>query len=149
MALAGMSLVAACHSSPPSTATAPGASPVLMGNQTGAADATSAVRGFLGAVQGQDLQAMGAVWGGPDGPARDALPQKELYEREVVMVCALKHDRYDIVSQVQNAGGGQAVAVNLFSKNNNQLRTFDVIQGPKGRWYVRSVDIKTLGTCGR
>ena len=149
MAAAALALVSACQASRPATAASPGGVPVLTGNETGATDPQSAVRGFLAAVKAQDLQTMGAIWGGPNGPARDMMEQKELFEREIVMICALKHDRFDIVSEAQNATGGQSLAVNLFAKNDNQVRTFDVVQGPKNRWYVRSIDLKTLGDCGK
>jgi hypothetical protein len=146
-----LALVAACHSSrttpppPPSS----GAAPVLTGNQTGAPDPQSAVRGFLAAVHSQDLQMMGAIWGGPDGAARDAMSQSELYQREVIMICALKHDRFDLVGDAPDAAGGRALAVNLMTGNEGQVRTFNVVQGPKNRWYVKSVDLKSLGSCAK
>lgn len=116
---------------------------------TGAPDAVGAVRSYLKAVEQRDLQAMSAVWGGPDGPARDLLPRKDLEEREIILICTLKHDRYDIVGEAPDAGGGHSIVVNLFLGNESRPRTFDVVQGPRSRWYVRSVDLKTLTTCGK
>ena len=144
-----LALVAACHSSRTMTPPSPSAAPVLIGNQTGGADPQSAVRGFLAAVQAQDLQMMGAYWGSTDGPARDAMAQAELYQREVIMICALKHDRFDIIGDAPSAAGGRSLAVNLVGGGESQARTFDVVQGPKTRWYVKSVDLKSLGTCAK
>ena len=145
--LVPLALVAACHSAPPSTQPSP--STGSGSSVTGAADAASAVRGYLKSVEQQDLPAMGAVWGSPDGPARDLLPQQELYQREIVMMCTLKHDRYDIVGEAPNAGGGRSIVVNLFSGSESHPHTFDVVPGPGGRWYVKAVDVKTLTTCGK
>jgi hypothetical protein len=144
--IASLVFLAACHSAP-----TPAPSPTTPANNsaTGAANPTAAVRAYLKAVEQQDLQAMGAVWGGPDGPARDLLPREELFQREMVMMCTLKHDRYDIVGEAPTPGGAHSIIVNLFSRNENQARTFDVVQGPGARWYVRSVDVKTLSTCGK
>jgi hypothetical protein len=144
--LAGLVVIAACSSSP---APAPGPAPATAATGTGAADAPSAVRAYLRAVEQQDLQAMGAVWGGPDGPARDLLPREELFQREMVMMCTLKHDRYDLVGDAPTPSGGRAIIVNLFTKNDSHAHTFDVVPGPVGRWYVRSVDVRTLTSCGK
>ncbi len=136
----GVVLLAACHSSPPGTSS----SPVLSGNQTGAADAVSAVRGFMTAAKQQDLQAMGAIWGGPDGPARDALPRDELEKRELIMMMCLRHDRYDIVGEAPNPGGNRAIVVNLTFGTISQSSNFEVVRGPADRWFVKSFDLQAL-----
>ena len=143
--LVGAALIGGCHGARPSSGPTAAAGPTT----PGAADATAAVRAYLRSVEQQDLQAMGAVWGGPDGPARDLLGRDELYQREFVMMCALKHDRYDIVGDAENTTGGRSVVVNLFSGSDSHSHTFDVVPGPQGRWYVRSVDLKTVSTCGK
>jgi hypothetical protein len=139
--------IAGCHTAPapaPSPATPPAGS-----NASGAPDATSAVRMYLKSVEQQDLQAMGSIWGGPDGPARELLPREELFKREMVMMCTLKHDRYDIIGEAPTSGGGHSIIVNLFANGDTRPRTFDVVQGPARRWYVKSVDVKTLTACGK
>jgi hypothetical protein len=137
-------VLAACHSAP-----APAPSPAAGSNLTGAADPQAAVRAYLRAVEQQDLQAMGSVWGGPDGPARDLLSREELFQREMVMICTLKHDRYDIVGDAPTSGSARSIVVNMITRGENKARTFDVVPGPAGRWYVRSVDVKTLTSCGK
>ncbi|HEX4684677.1 MAG TPA: hypothetical protein VH277_18305 [Gemmatimonadaceae bacterium] len=143
-----LAAVAGCHSAPPPPPS-PSAPPVTGSNVSGAPDATSAVRMYLKSVEQRDLQAMGSVWGGPDGPARDLLPREELFQREMVMICTLKHDRYDIVGEAPTGSSGHAIIVNLFANGDSRPRIFDVVQGPASRWYVKSVDVKTLTSCGK
>ncbi len=141
--LAGL---AGCHSAP-----APGApSPVLRGSQTGASGPEAAINSFLTAAKNQDLQAMGAIWGGPDGPARDLMDRSTVEKRELIMMCYVKHDRYDIIGDAPNPGGVLAYAVSITYKDVTRGTTFQVVQGPGGRWYVKDVDILKLSDiCAR
>jgi len=140
-ALALLASTAACHSSTTTTASAPA---VLSGSETGAPDAISAIRGFLTAAKQTDLQAMGALWGSAQGPARDQVPREELEKREFVMMCYLKHDRYDVLGDAPNPGGTRAVIVNLTLGPITRSTNFEVVRGPNNRWYVQNVDIKSL-----
>ncbi|HVX40569.1 MAG TPA: hypothetical protein VHB25_13440 [Gemmatimonadaceae bacterium] len=133
-------LLAACHTAPPATSSRP----VLQGNLTGAPDVTSAVRGFMNAVSQTDLQAMGAIWGGPDGAARDAYSRDELEKRELIMICYLKHDNYDILADAPAPGGGRDVAVNVTFKDLTRSTNFRVVRGPASRWYVEDVSLPPL-----
>jgi hypothetical protein len=135
--------VAGCHSSAPATGPAP-ATPVINGNQTGAPDPIAAVRGFMEAVKQQDVQAMGALWGTSSGAARDLMEREYREKRELIMICYLKHDRYDIVGDAPNPGGTRAYAVNLSLGTLTRATSFKVVQGPSGRWYVEDVDLKPL-----
>jgi hypothetical protein len=135
-------LLAACHSPSATTTTvAPG---VLHGNQTGAADAITAIRGFLAAAKQTDLQAMGALWGNAQGPARDQWPREELEKRELVMMCYLKHDRYDVLGDAPNPGGTRAVIVSMTLGDMTRSTNFEVVRGPESRWYIQNVDVKPL-----
>jgi hypothetical protein len=138
-------LLAACHSTSSTVTTStPAPAPVLRGNQTGAPDALSAIRGFLAAAKQTDLQAMGALWGNAQGPARDQWPRDELEKRELVMMCFLKHDRYDILGDAPNPGGTRAVIVSMSLGDLTRSTNFEVVRGPESRWYVQNVDVKTL-----
>jgi hypothetical protein len=134
-------LLAACHSTSTVTTNSP---VVLHGNQTGAVDANSAIRGFLTAAKATDLQAMGALWGSSQGPARDMLPREELEKRELVMMCHLKHDRYDILGDAPNPGGTRAVIVSLTLGDLTKSTNFQVVRAGDSRWYVQDVDLKPL-----
>lgn len=139
-------LLAACHSTSTVTTSTPTPTPqpVLRGNQTGAPDANTAIRGFLTAAKQTDLQAMGALWGSSQGPARDQLPREELEKRELVMMCHLKHDRYDIVGDAPNPGGTRSVIVSLTLGDLTRSTNFQVVRGPEARWYVQDIDLKAL-----
>ena len=141
-----LAALAACHSAPKTVAPAP----VLRGNQTGAAGPQLAIDEFLAAAKNQDLQAMGALWGGPDGPARDLMPRNELEKRELIMMCYLKHDTYAVIGDAPNPGGSRAYVVSLSYKDLTRSTTFQLVTGPRGRWYVKDVDvIKLNDICAR
>lgn len=143
----GLVLLGACHSS----TVVSGAAPVARGNnQPGAADAVSAVRGFLAAAKEPDLQAMGVLFGDSQGPARDALSREDLEKREVIMARCLRHDRYDIVTDAPNPGGGRNFVVNLVYKDLTRSSTFQAVLGPSNRWYVQKFDPTALNDiCSR
>ncbi len=138
----------ACHSAQTTTTTAApastGSATGLSGNQTGAVDPAGAIRGFLTAAKAQDLQAMSAIWGTAEGPARDHMDRAYLEKTELIMVCYLKHDRYDIVGDAPNPGGTRAAVVNLTLGNLTRSTTFELVQGPASRWYVQSFDMQKL-----
>ncbi|HMA25353.1 MAG: hypothetical protein ACM37U_14145 [Gemmatimonas sp.] len=134
-------LLAACHSTTVTTTNSP---VVLRGSQTGATDAATAIRGFLSAAKQADLQAMGALWGSAQGPARDMLPREELEKRELVMMCHLKHDRFDVLGDAPNPGGTRAVIVSLTLGDLTKSTNFQVVRAGNGRWYVQDVDLKPL-----
>lgn len=141
----GVIALAACHSSGPGATMTPAPTPVTTtGAQTGAADPISAVRGFMTAAKQQDLQAMGAIWGDANGPARDAINRDELEKRELIMITCLKHDSYDIVGDAPSTGGGRAIAVNLRLGPVAHSTSFQVVRGPANRWYVQKFDLESL-----
>jgi hypothetical protein len=133
-------LLAGCRT----THTTVSSAPPVSGNATGAADPQSAVRGFMTAAKNQDLQAMGAIFGDAYGSARDRIGRDELEKRELIMMCYLRHDRYDIIGDAPAPGGGRAVAVNLTYGPLTRSTNFDVVRGPENRWYVEKFDINAL-----
>jgi len=138
-------LLAACQSTSTSTPATTATTPVVLhGNQTGAVDAATAIRGFLAAAKQTDLQAMGALWGNAQGPARDQWPREELEKRELVMMCYLKHDKYDVLGDAPNPGGTRAVIVSMTLGDMTRSTNFEVVRGPESRWYVQNVDVKPL-----
>jgi hypothetical protein len=145
--LVALAVVAGCHSArKPSEAP----SPVLNGAQTGAANPEAAVQGFMAAVQKQDLQAMAAIWGSADGPARELGDRGDLEKRELIMMCYLKHDGFDIIGDAPNPSGGRTAAVSVTYKDLTRSTNFQLVQGPGARWYVLSVDVQKLSDiCAR
>ncbi len=138
-----VALLSACSSAPPAKP-APAPAPVISGNQTGAADPVAAITAFLAAAKQQDIQALGALWGDTQGPARDRMDRAEAEKRELIMICYLKHDRYDIAGDAPNPGGTRAIVVNMTLGNLTRSANFNVVQGPARRWYVQDVDLKSL-----
>jgi hypothetical protein len=140
-----LAALAACHhSAPPAASPAATATPTRSGSTTGARDSQSAVRGFLEAVKNQDLQALSAYWGDREGLARDRYPMAELNRRELIMMCYLKHDRAEILSDAPSPDGGRTVAVQLTLGNLTASTNFQTVVGPDGRWYVMVADITPL-----
>src|SRR5215831_1976943 len=139
-------LLAACRTSSPVVATT--TTRPTTGNATGGADAQGAIRAFMSAAKQQDLQALGAVWGNANGPARDAISREELEKRELIMIRCLRHDRYDIAGDAPNPGGSRAMVVNLTYKDLSRSTNFVVVRGPANRWYVEKFDLDPLqGIC--
>lgn len=124
-------LLAACHPGP-------------RGPAPGASTARGAVSNFLSAVRAQDLQAMSISWGTPKGPARDVVDPKQIEKRELVMICYLNHDRYDVQSEAPAENGGRVFHIALSKGTLTRATNFFVVQGPSDRWYVESVDIAPL-----
>jgi hypothetical protein len=106
----------------------------------GASDARSALELFLAAVRAQDLQAMAIAWGSADGPARDIMPQDELFKREVVLQCYTDHDRSRLIGAARQMGDSVVFNVELTKGNMTRQSPFTTIKGPKSRWYMLTFD---------
>ena len=92
----------------------------------------AAIRGFLAAAKQQDLQAMGVLLGRRAGTGARSDGARRAEKRELIMVCYLKHDRYDIVGDAPNPGGTRAVVVSLTLGDLTRSANFEVVQGPGG-----------------
>ena len=109
------------------------------GNVTGAATPHAAIDAFMAAIQAQDLQALGAIWGTPNGPARNRLSSDVLQERELTMLCYLHHDSYAILSDAPTMNGGRTYAVQMKYKGLSHTGQLDVGRATDKRYYVFSV----------
>ena len=132
----GLALAAGCRTGAPMAA--PGAQPA--GNVTGAATERGAIDQFMAAVTAQDLQALGAIWGTKDGPARDQMSGDQLQERELIMFCYFKHDAYTIVSDAPALNGDRTFAVVVKFGGISHTGQFQVTRGKDGRYYVLGVN---------
>jgi hypothetical protein len=138
-----MSAVVACHSSTTTVNTAP-ATTSMTGNGTGAADAASALRGFLDAAKAQNIQGISAYWGDRDGTARGRFPKTEEEQREIIMARCLRHDRYDVLGDAPGVGGGRTFAISLSRPGKSATTNVDVVPATDHRWYVQKVDMERL-----
>jgi len=137
----GLALAAGCRSGSTMSATPPTPHSAKGGsNATGAPNGRDAVVQFLAAVKAQDLQALGGIWGGPDGPARDNWSMDELQKRELVMLCYLKFDSYEIVGDAPTTKGDRTYSVNMKLKDLSHTGLFTVTRAGSGRYYMQSVD---------
>jgi hypothetical protein len=137
-------LVAACHSA---AATPPSVRPAgapLESASGGATSARAAVAAFLAAARNEDLQAMALVWGTATGPARNTIPREELEKRELIMMCFLRHDRYQLVSDGGSTAGQRRIEVEMEQGMVIRTTSFNVVPAPDGRWYVQSFDMEAV-----
>jgi hypothetical protein len=137
----GLMLAAGCGSGTPvSTTPTPASGPAMpTGNVTGAATGPAAIEAFMAAIKAQDLQALGAIWGTPNGPARDRMSSDVLQERELTMICYLHHDSYTVLSNAPTMDGRRTYAVQVKYKGLQHTGQFDVGKATDGRYYVISV----------
>lgn len=104
-----------------------------------------ALDAFLSAVRAQDLQAMSLAWGDKEGPVRDnkKLARDEVEQRELIMMCYFKHDRYRVLSEQQAAGGERIMEVEL-SRGTLSRRTNFFLANGGDRWYVRTAEMEPV-----
>jgi hypothetical protein len=109
------------------------------GNVTGAGTPAAAIDAFMAAIKATDLQALGAIWGTPNGPARSQMDMTQLQQRELTMLCYLAHDSYAVLSDAPALHGTRTYAVQLKYQTITHVGQFDVGQASDGRYYVYSI----------
>jgi hypothetical protein len=134
-------LVAACHSA---AATPSSAGSPFGGSSGGATSPRAAVASFLTAARNEDLQAMATVWGTSAGPARNTIPRDELEKRELIMMCFLRHDRYQLISDAESTAGQRRIEIELEQGMLIRRTAFTVVPASEGRWYVQSFDMEAV-----
>jgi hypothetical protein len=114
----------------------------------GAATPRDAIKRFMTAAKNQDLQEMGLSWGTVNGPeltdkeSADAKHTRE--QREIVMMCYLKHDTYQVGAESPSTNDQRVLAVDVKFKDLTRSADFTVTRSAKGRWFVQKVDIEKL-----
>jgi hypothetical protein len=143
--LIALIVVAACHRAAPQPTPAVRPAGAPFANATGGAtSARAAVASFLTAARNEDLQAMALVWGTAAGAARNIIPREELEKRELIMICFLRHDRYQLVSDAESTGGQRRIEVELEQGMLIRRTAFTVVPAPDSRWYVQSFDMEAV-----
>jgi hypothetical protein len=133
LAIAGLLMMAACQRQVAVT-TAPTA------NTPGAASAREAVQKFMAAAKAQDLQALSNIWGTTAGPARTTMGREELEQREIILLCYLKHDSYRVLSESPAQNSERVLMVETKYRELVRTGNFFATIGPANRWYVRQFD---------
>ncbi len=131
-----------------------GAQPEISGGPpavVGASDAMGvapmlSVERFLQAVNAEDLESMGRIFGTAEGPAKG---QPLQLERELALIAQiLRHQDYRVVSDRRAFG-----RVNLTHRVGVDLTidgervsdvAFMVVQSPQGQWFVECVDLEKV-----
>ena len=124
----------------------PPASPTV--TAPGAAAPREAVQRFMAAAKSQDLQDLGLIWGTAAGPALkdgEGHDDKDTREkREIIMMCHLKHNSFQVISDAPAENGERVLAVQVRYKDLTRSANFLTTRGPSSRWYVRQFDIEAL-----
>jgi hypothetical protein len=110
----------------------------------GAATPRDAVVGFMAAAKVQDLQAMALLWGTTNGPALSTMDKESRDQREIIMMCYLKHDTYRVLSEAPSTNTERVLAVEVTYKGLTRSTNFYATGGPAGRWFVRTFDLEPL-----
>jgi hypothetical protein len=135
------SIAAGCRTSSTSSTSI---GPVVSGDQTGAPDAASAVRGFLAAAKAQDLQGISAFWGDRDGTARRPGPPQALETRDHQMAGWRKPASKTLNSEAPAQSGGRTFVINLVKPGKSAAINFEAVPASDRRWYVQRFEIEKL-----
>lgn len=136
-------LVSACRTVPSGTTSG--------GTASGAAGASSprgALDLFLSAAKSQDLQALSSVWGDENGAARDRNPRREFEQSQLVLLCLVHNDQSKVGDLRQAENGRFVTSVEMVQGKSKATVSYTVAKTPAGRWFVQSVDTKTLQNSG-
>jgi hypothetical protein len=133
-------VLAACRPSPPPVST-----PAPSGVVYGTTSARGAVEAFLAGVKAGDLQAISVVWGNEEGPVFEREDRQVLEQRELIMICYLKHDTARVLDQVPSGQPNRPkFNVELTRGSVTRQTTMTTARGPRGRWYVTDADVAAV-----
>jgi len=122
---------------------------VVVGNATtardpGAPTPREAVDRFMAAAKTQDLQAMSLVWGTNAGPTIETMARAERDQREIIMMCYLKHDSYRIMGEAPSTDGDRVIAMEVKFKDLTRSTSFKTTRAQSNRWFVLKFDNDAL-----
>jgi hypothetical protein len=137
----GLLLLVACQRKVEVSSPTPATSTVGM---IGGATAAEAVGMMMTAAKSEDLQAVGAVWGDPDGLVRDKWPRSEFEMRAFYIVKCLRNDRFTILSEGPAASGRRLAAVQVVKGALTRSTNFRLVKGKNDRWLVENVELDPL-----
>jgi hypothetical protein len=142
-------LAAACRTVPVGN---PGPSGMSSAGAASGAAGASSPRGaldlFLAAAKSQDLQALSSVWGDENGAARDRNPRREFEQSQLVLLCLVHNDQAKVGDLRQAENGRFVTMVDMVQGKSKATISYTVAKTPTGRWFVQSVDTKTLQNSG-
>lgn len=148
LAIVVLLVVSACRRQAVVTSTptqTPG-TPAAAASTDGGANPRDALQRFFAAAKAQDIQAMSAIWGTKDGPARSGktMPVEQMEQRLIFMARCLRHDTYTIRAETPVVGGERQLTAELRFGRAVASEDFTVTPGPAGRWFVRTFNVEKL-----
>jgi len=111
---------------------------------SGAPTPRGAMEMFLAAAQAQDHDAFGRAWGSSSGPALGTWSREEREQRGFILMKCLRHDRFQILTEMPSTRGERILTVELRFKTLTASSNFTAVQGPGARWYVSGFEPKDL-----
>ncbi len=115
------------------------------------AEPESAIRGFMEAVKGNDLETMAGLWGGSRGPAVEHMDQQQLRQRLTVIQVYLDHESYEILPPGlggASIGKKREFSVHISRKGCRPSVPFTLVQFQEG-WLVSEIDLAAAGNPAR
>lgn len=118
-------------------------------SQSGRGDPALTLQHFMEAVNADDLNTMGELWGTRDGKASDRMAGTELQQRLTVMQIYLSHESFEVLppdpGQTVGAPQGEAhFRVRLLRKNCKPEVPVTLVPYRTG-WLVKSIDLTQAG----
>ena len=88
---------------------------------------------------------MSGAWGDKDGAVRDnkKMSREEMEQRELLLMCYFRHDKYRVVSEAPGTDGERLLSVELTKGTLRRTTNFYLVKGGS-RWFVRSADIEPV-----
>jgi len=113
------------------------------GSAAGANSSQEAVMQFLDAARAQDIQAMSAVWGDAEAPARDRLDRQELERRLIIIARTLCHDSATIAAPTSGEGGRMLHRADITKGDRTATVPFTTARNRRtGQWFVEDIDLR-------
>lgn len=110
----------------------------------GGATPADAIAMMLAAAKAEDLQAVGAVWGDPDGLTREKWPRSEFEMRAFYVVKCLRNDRYQILNEGGAANGRRIASVQIVKGAVTVQTSFHLVKGKNDRWLVEQAELEPM-----
>lgn len=115
------------------------------------AEPEAAIRVFMEAVRGNDLETMSNLWGGSRGPAVNRMDRQELRQRLTVIQVYLDHESYEILPPGLGGvtiGKTREFSVRISRKGCRPSVPFTLVQYREG-WLISEIDLAAAGNPAR
>lgn len=110
----------------------------------GAGTPSEALAAFMAAAKAEDLQAVGSIWGDPDGLAREKMTRQEFEMRAYIVVKCVRHDRYSLLSEGSAADNRRVAAVQITKGALSKTTNFTFARNKQSRWYVEKFEMEPV-----